>query len=65
VLERVAADQDVSAPALAQGWVLAQPTICGIVVGPRRLEHLAAVWDARDMRIDPDVIALLTETFDP
>lgn len=47
-MEELAAEARTSVAALAQGWVLAQPDVAGMVVGPRRVEHLLPTWEAQD-----------------
>jgi aryl-alcohol dehydrogenase-like predicted oxidoreductase len=57
-----AAERGVSAPTLAFAWLLAQPAVTAIVVGPRRLEHLEPAIAALDValsRADADAIAAL------
>lgn len=63
-MEALAAERETSVAALAQGWVLAQPNVAGIVVGPRRLEHLGPVWEARDNEIESAVVARLSAIFE-
>jgi len=45
---------------LALAWVLANPLVGGVVVGPRSPSHLEAAWAALEMQIDRDE---LTELF--
>ena len=51
-LERLAAERGTSPAALALAWLLAEPRVTAIVVGPRRPAQLepalAAVWEALD-----------------
>jgi aryl-alcohol dehydrogenase-like predicted oxidoreductase len=61
-LERVADAEGTSVAALALGWVLSRPDVAGIVVGPRRPEHFAPVWAARDLR--PELVEGLAAAFD-
>jgi aryl-alcohol dehydrogenase-like predicted oxidoreductase len=46
-LAAVAADREVSLAGLALAWLLAQPGVASIVVGPRRPEQLEPVLEAR------------------
>lgn len=49
VLDRlgaIAARRGGSLAGLALGWLLAQPRVAQIVIGPGRPEHLAPVWEA-------------------
>ena len=38
----------------AAAWVLANPVISSVIVGPRTLEHLEAVYSANDLKIDQE-----------
>jgi aryl-alcohol dehydrogenase-like predicted oxidoreductase len=44
--EQIAADRGTTPAALALAWLLADPRIAGVVVGPRRPEHLRPALDA-------------------
>jgi aryl-alcohol dehydrogenase-like predicted oxidoreductase len=44
----------VSPATLAVAWVLAQPAVTAVVVGPRRLEHLEPALVALDVHLSPD-----------
>jgi aryl-alcohol dehydrogenase-like predicted oxidoreductase len=57
-LERLAERGDPATLALA--WILANPFVGGVVVGPRRPQHLEPVWAALDVEVDRDE---LTELF--
>ena len=48
------------AAVLALAWVLANPLVGGVVVGPRRPEHLATVWAALELPVERNE---LTELF--
>lgn len=50
-LDRYAAGRDVSLPALALAWVLGDPAVTAIVVGPRSPEQLAPALDALDVAL--------------
>ena len=45
-LGALAAEQRTSMAALALAWLLAQPQVTAVVVGPRRPEHLAPALEA-------------------
>ena len=45
-LEARAAERGISMAGLALGWLLAQPDLCAVVVGPMRPEHLEPVREA-------------------
>ncbi len=45
---------------LAFAWILSDPRVGGVVVGPRTPEHLEAVWAALELEVDRDE---LTELF--
>jgi aryl-alcohol dehydrogenase-like predicted oxidoreductase len=44
----------VSPSGLALAWVMSRPNVTAPVVGPRRLEHLTAVREALELRLDVD-----------
>jgi aryl-alcohol dehydrogenase-like predicted oxidoreductase len=48
-LEAAAADRNVSPAGLSLAWLLAQPGVASIVVGPRRPQHLEPVLEARTL----------------
>jgi aryl-alcohol dehydrogenase-like predicted oxidoreductase len=57
-----AAGRGVSPATLAVAWLLAQPAVTAVVVGPRRLEHLEPALAALELRLsraDADAIAEL------
>jgi aryl-alcohol dehydrogenase-like predicted oxidoreductase len=57
-----AAERGVSSATLAIAWLLAQPAVTAVVVGPRRVEHLepaVAALDVRLSREDADRLAAL------
>jgi len=62
-LEAVAARHQVSAAGVALAWLVAQPLVGGIVVGPRRPEHLEPIREALALELDAADIALLNEAF--
>ena len=47
-LEARAAERGISIAGLALSWLLAQPDLCAVVVGPMRPEHLEPVREALD-----------------
>jgi aryl-alcohol dehydrogenase-like predicted oxidoreductase len=44
---------------LAIAWLLAQPVVTAVVVGPRRPEHLAPALAATESTVDPSAVAAL------
>lgn len=48
-LKKAAADRGVSTAGLALAWVLSQPVVTSVIVGPRRLEHFRPVEEALDL----------------
>jgi aryl-alcohol dehydrogenase-like predicted oxidoreductase len=46
--------------ALSLAWILANPDVAAVVVGPRRPSHLESVWAALELEVDRDE---LTELF--
>ena len=62
-LEAEAADRGVSMAGLALGWLLAQPAVTGIVVGPGRADHLAPAVEALGLSLTSADVSRLTEVF--
>lgn len=62
-LEAMAVDRNVDSATLALAWLLAQPHVARIVVGPRRPQHLAPVVAAHDSGLLPDEAAELADLF--
>ncbi len=58
--ESLAAEAGVEPGSLALAWLLSNPDVGGVVVGPRGASHLETVWSALDLRLDP---AELSELF--
>jgi aryl-alcohol dehydrogenase-like predicted oxidoreductase len=56
-LERLESLGDPATQALA--WLLAQPGVTAVVVGPRRPEHLAPAFAALDAHVDADALSAL------
>jgi aryl-alcohol dehydrogenase (NADP+) len=60
VLERVqrladeASRRGVSLSGLALAWVMSRANVTAPVVGPRRLEHFAAIREAMHLHLDMD-----------
>ena len=61
-LERVAADQGTTPAALALAWLLADPRVSAIIVGPRRPQHLEPAVAALGAAIDRDAVERLFES---
>ncbi|HWJ45817.1 MAG TPA: aldo/keto reductase [Gaiellaceae bacterium] len=59
-----AIERGVTPATLAIAWVLAQPDVTAIVVGPRRVEHLEPAIAALDVRLTEDEANELGELFD-
>ncbi|HYZ76019.1 MAG TPA: aldo/keto reductase [Gaiellaceae bacterium] len=64
-LAEEAAARDVDAATLAIAWVLSNPQVTAVVVGPRRPEHLEAARRALDLDLAPDERDELAGLFDP
>ena len=59
---QIAAERGVSPATLAIAWLLAQPAVTAVVVGPRRVEHLepaVAALECNLSRAEADAIAAL------
>ena len=62
-LERLAAEQGTSMAAMSLAWLLAQPGITAIVIGPNRVEQMTPALDAMQMTLSPDLLDHLSELF--
>jgi aryl-alcohol dehydrogenase-like predicted oxidoreductase len=51
--EAAAAERGTSPAALAIAWVLAQPQVTAVVIGPRRPEQLLPALEALELRLSP------------
>jgi aryl-alcohol dehydrogenase-like predicted oxidoreductase len=58
-----AAERGVSPATLAIAWLLAQPAVTAVVVGPRRVEHLEPAVAALDVRLSRAEADRLAELF--
>lgn len=59
----IAAEHGISPATLAHAWLLAQPAVTAIVVGPRRPDHLEPVIKALDVRLSEAEAAAIAELF--
>jgi aryl-alcohol dehydrogenase-like predicted oxidoreductase len=59
-LQRAAAERGVSLATLGLAWVLTDPGVTALIVGPRRPEQLAAAIEALDVDLDQAERAALT-----
>jgi aryl-alcohol dehydrogenase-like predicted oxidoreductase len=64
-LADAAAARGVDATTLALAWVLSHPLVTGVVVGPRRPEHLQPALAALELELTPDERDELAALFDP
>jgi aryl-alcohol dehydrogenase-like predicted oxidoreductase len=64
-LERRAASRGVDAATLAFAWLVAQPAVTAVVVGPRRPEHLEPAVRALELDLDEAEAAELAALFAP
>jgi aryl-alcohol dehydrogenase-like predicted oxidoreductase len=62
-LEAEAVDRAVDCATLALAWLLSNPYLSSIVVGPRRPEHLAPVFAALDLQLSPEESGELAALF--
>jgi aryl-alcohol dehydrogenase-like predicted oxidoreductase len=62
-LSDVASRRDVSMTGLALAWLLAQPQVDGVVVGPRRPEQLEPAREALALELDPEEAKTIAEVF--
>jgi aryl-alcohol dehydrogenase-like predicted oxidoreductase len=61
--EALAAERGVEPATLAFGWLLGEPRVGAIIVGPRRPAQLESVWAAVDVPIDDATRTELSELF--
>lgn len=61
--EAQANERATSPAALAVAWLLANPHVTAVVIGPRRPEHLRPALDALDLQLSQPERAQLTELF--
>jgi aryl-alcohol dehydrogenase-like predicted oxidoreductase len=61
-LRTKASEHGVSLPVLALAWVLGEPEVDAVILGPRRPEHLAPALAALDLDLDETERATLTES---
>jgi aryl-alcohol dehydrogenase-like predicted oxidoreductase len=61
--EGLAAERGVEPASLAFAWLLAEPSVGAILVGPRRPAQLESVWAGDDARLDEATRAELSELF--
>ena len=62
-LDAEANERGVSMAGLALAWLLAQPEVTGIVVGPGRATHLAPAVEALGLTLTTSDVSRLTEVF--
>ena len=63
VLRRVSTELGRSMASVALSWLLAQPGVTAIVIGPNTVAHLAPILDSVDAKLTPQTVDLLTQTF--
>ncbi len=61
--EAAAAERGVEPATLAIAWVLSDPRVTAVVVGPRRAEHLEPALGALELRLAPAERDELAELF--
>ena len=54
---------ELDRPTLAFAWLLAQPTVTAVIVGPRRPEHLEPALRALELQLDESEAAELARLF--
>lgn len=62
-LRTLAAERDTSMATLALAWLLAQPQVTAVVVGPRRPEQLEPALEAVALRLSPPEAEAIGELF--
>jgi aryl-alcohol dehydrogenase-like predicted oxidoreductase len=53
----IAAQRGVPLPAFAVAWVLHQPAVTSVILGPRTVEHLEGVLGAGEIELSPDELS--------
>jgi aryl-alcohol dehydrogenase-like predicted oxidoreductase len=64
-LGEVATAAGLELHALAHAWVVSQPGITSMIVGPRNVEHLAAALTAAQVRLSAEVLEAIDEVVRP
>ena len=59
VLEAVSAETGRSIPQVSLAWLLARPTVSGLIIGARNAEQLRDNLAAADLKLTPEQIARL------
>ena len=62
-LERLAKEHRTSMAAMSLAWLLAQPGITAVVIGPNRVEQMTPTLEALQLTLSPDILAHLSELF--
>ena len=62
-LAAAAGERGTTPAALALAWLLAEPGVTGVVVGPRRPEHLGPPIDALELGVDGDALDRIEAAF--
>jgi aryl-alcohol dehydrogenase-like predicted oxidoreductase len=62
-LDAIARERGVDMATLALAWVLAEPLVTAVVVGPRRPEHLTPALRALELQLTADEVADLAALF--
>ncbi|MFI9402158.1 aldo/keto reductase [Nocardia sp. NPDC052316] len=65
ILHDIAVTRNVTPAVVALAWVAARPGVSCVVLGARNAEQVASNLAARDLTLDDDEIARLTEASDP
>jgi aryl-alcohol dehydrogenase-like predicted oxidoreductase len=60
---RIAERRGIEMTTLAIAWLLAQPSVTAVVIGPRRLEHIEAAVKALDHNLTKEEAAELAALF--
>jgi NDP-hexose 2,3-enoyl reductase len=63
--EQLCDDLGVPPSSVATAWVLAQPGITGVILGPRTVDQLTTAIPALDVQLDADTLAELDKLFPP
>jgi len=52
-------------PHLAYAWLLHQPMVCSVIVGPRTIEHLSEALLAAELKLTPEILKQIDELVPP
>jgi len=64
-LTKLAESRGRPLPQLAYAFLYAQPHVCGVIVGPRTIQHLDEAIAALDFKLDAETLKKIDELVPP